>query len=104
VDDFTYRITSYTWYFFLQSRPYFSDRRKFVHMVDPLLQGNFPLRCLHQAIAITAMCLQEQPKFRPLIGDIVVALEYLASQSIAEVHRQGGRSSPQQPYSEMNRN
>ncbi|KAK7352171.1 hypothetical protein VNO80_17589 [Phaseolus coccineus] len=86
------------------SRPYFSDRRKFVHMVDPLLQGNFPLRCLHQAIAITAMCLQEQPKFRPLIGDIVVALEYLASQSIAEVHRHGGRSSPQQPSSEIDRN
>jgi len=73
-------------------------------MVDPLLQGNFPLRCLHQAIAITAMCLQEQPKFRPLIGDIVVALEYLASQSIAEVHRHGGRSSPQQPSSEIDRN
>ncbi|RDX93391.1 putative serine/threonine-protein kinase PBL21, partial [Mucuna pruriens] len=69
------------------SRPFFSDKRKFVDMVDPLLQGNFPLRCLHQAIAITAMCLQEQPKFRPFIGDIVVALEYLASQSIPEVHR-----------------
>ncbi|XP_027356616.1 probable serine/threonine-protein kinase PBL21 isoform X1 [Abrus precatorius] len=86
------------------SRPFFSDRRMFVHMVDPLLQGNFPLRCLHQAIAITAMCLQEQPKFRPLIGDIVVALEYLASQSIPEVHKQVGRSPPLQPPSEMDRN
>lgn len=88
------------------SRPYFSDRRKFVHMADPLLQGNFPVRCLHQAIAITAMCLQEQPKFRPLIGDIVVALEYLASQSqnIPEVHRHGVRSPPQQPPSKMDRN
>ena len=50
-------------------------------MVDPLLHENFPVRCLHQAMAITAMCIQEQPKFRPLIGDIVVALEYLASHS-----------------------
>ncbi|KAK7351809.1 hypothetical protein VNO77_11520 [Canavalia gladiata] len=86
------------------SRQFLNDRRKFVHMVDPLLQGNFPLRCLHQAIAITAMCLQEQPKFRPLIGDIVVALEYLASQNIPEVHRQGGRSPPLQPPSDMERN
>lgn len=39
------------------------------------------MRSLHHAIAITAMCLQEQPTFRPLIGDIVVALEYLATQS-----------------------
>jgi len=63
------------------SRPFLKDRRKFVHLVDPSLQGRFPVRCLHHAIAITAMCLQEQPTFRPLISDIVVALEYLASQS-----------------------
>ncbi|CAJ2642821.1 unnamed protein product [Trifolium pratense] len=68
------------------SRPYISDRRKFVHMVDPLLQGRIPPRSLQQAIAITAMCLQEQPKVRPLISDIVVALEYLVSQSSPEVN------------------
>lgn len=62
------------------SRQFLKDRRKFVQMVDPLLQGRFPIRCLHHAIAITAMCLQDQPNFRPLIGDVVVALEYLASQ------------------------
>lgn len=61
-------------------------------MVDPLLQGQFPLRCLHQAIAVIAMCLQEQPKFRPLISDIVVALEYLASQSISGGQGCGVRS------------
>ncbi|XP_061356573.1 probable serine/threonine-protein kinase PBL21 [Gastrolobium bilobum] len=61
------------------ARPFLSDRRKFSQMVDPLLQGNYPLRRLHHAIAITAMCLQEQPNFRPHIRDIVVALEYLAS-------------------------
>ncbi|PIA46743.1 hypothetical protein AQUCO_01500352v1 [Aquilegia coerulea] len=62
------------------SRPFLKDRRKFVQMVDPLLKGRFPVRCLHHAIAITAMCLQDEPTFRPLVGDIVVALEYLASQ------------------------
>ncbi|KAF5462233.1 hypothetical protein F2P56_018258 [Juglans regia] len=69
------------------SRPFLRDRRKFTQLVDPLLQGRFPVRCLHHAIAITAMCLQEQPTFRPLIGDVVVALEYLSSQSNSyEVH------------------
>jgi ssRNA-specific RNase YbeY (16S rRNA maturation enzyme) len=72
-------------------------------MADPLLQGRFPTRCLHQAIAITAMCLQEQPKFRPLIGDIVVALEYLASQSTSEVHGHGVRSPLLQSHPEMHR-
>ncbi|OWM70572.1 hypothetical protein CDL15_Pgr014245 [Punica granatum] len=76
------------------SRPFLKDRRKFIQLADPLLQGRFPLRCLHHAIAITAMCLQEQPTFRPLIGDIVVALEYLASQgsSSPESRRAGTRS------------
>ncbi|KAI4336696.1 hypothetical protein L6164_015189 [Bauhinia variegata] len=61
------------------SRQFLKDRRTFVEMIDPLLQGRFPLRCLHHAIAITAMCLQEQPNFRPLISDVVVALEYVGS-------------------------
>lgn len=62
------------------SRPFLKDRRKFVLMIDPQLEGCIPLRCLHHAVAIAAMCLQEQPSFRPIIDDIVVALEYLASQ------------------------
>lgn len=69
------------------SRPFLKDRRKSFQIVDPLLEGRFSARSLHQAIAITVMCLQEQASFRPLISDIVVALEYLASQ--AEDSRRG---------------
>jgi len=90
----------------LQSRQFLKDRRKFVQLVDPLLQGRFPLRCLHHAVAITAMCIQEQPTFRPLIGDIVVALEYLAAQSnTSELHNGRVRSptvqSPTKPQSDV---
>ncbi|KAI8549301.1 hypothetical protein RHMOL_Rhmol06G0015100 [Rhododendron molle] len=74
------------------ARPFLKDKRKFVQLVDPLLQGRFPLRSLHHAVAITAMCLQEHAHFRPLIGDIVVALEYLASQSHKESPRGVARS------------
>ncbi|KAM1909300.1 hypothetical protein ACFX13_038072 [Malus domestica] len=86
------------------SHPFLKDRRKFVQLVDPLLQGRFPVRCLHHAIAITAMCLQEQPTFRPLITDIVVALEYLASQSHKPDPRKAGVHSPfSAPPSQQNR-
>ncbi|KAL5557715.1 hypothetical protein UlMin_033926 [Ulmus minor] len=82
------------------SRQFLKDRRRFVQLVDPLLEGQFPVRCLHHAIAITAMCLQEQPTFRPLIGDIVVALEYLASQSNKpEQHNGEDLSSPKHGFS-----
>ncbi|KAK1419707.1 hypothetical protein QVD17_28981 [Tagetes erecta] len=61
--------------------PFLRDRKKFVKLVDPLLHGRFSARSVHNVVAITAMCLQEQANFRPLISDIVVALEYLASQA-----------------------
>lgn len=72
------------------SRPYLKDQKKFGHLVDPSLRGRFPRRCLNYAIAITAMCLNEEAHYRPLIGDIVVALEYLAAQCEAS----GARSAP----------
>ncbi|KAG1338616.1 Serine/threonine-protein kinase PBS1 [Cocos nucifera] len=62
------------------ARPLFKDRRKFPKMADPLLQGRYPVRGLYQALAVAAMCLQEQAATRPLIGDVVTALSYLASQ------------------------
>ncbi|XP_031281240.1 probable serine/threonine-protein kinase PBL7 [Pistacia vera] len=62
------------------ARPLFKDRRKFSQMADPMLQGQYPVRGLYQALAVAAMCVQEQPNMRPLIADVVTALSYLACQ------------------------
>lgn len=50
----------------------------FTRIVDPNLEGNYPVKGLHQALAIAAMCLQEEAETRPLMGDVVTALEFLA--------------------------
>ncbi|XP_071737900.1 probable serine/threonine-protein kinase PBL5 [Rutidosis leptorrhynchoides] len=63
------------------ARPLFKDRKKFSQMADPVLEGEYPVRGLYQALAIAAMCLQEQPKMRPRVADIVTALDYLALQN-----------------------
>lgn len=63
------------------ARPLFKDRKKFHQMADPSLEGQYPVRGLYQALAIAAMCVQEQPNMRPLVADIVTALNYLASQT-----------------------
>ena len=47
-------------------------------MADPVLEGNYPLKGLYQALAIAAMCLQEEASVRPLISDVVTALEFLS--------------------------
>ncbi|VFQ60386.1 unnamed protein product [Cuscuta campestris] len=89
----------------LWCRPFLRDRSKFVEMVDPLLEGQYSVRCLHHAVAITAMCLQEQANFRPLISDIAVALEYLVSQAeSSDSHRpsrRGKSDDPPKPDSDL---
>ncbi|XP_041025257.1 probable serine/threonine-protein kinase PBL23 [Juglans microcarpa x Juglans regia] len=60
------------------AQPLFSDRKKFILMADPLLRGRYPVKGLYQALAVAAMCLQQEADTRPLIGDVVTALEYLS--------------------------
>lgn len=60
------------------AQPLFRDRRKFTLMADPVLEGKYPIKGLYQALAVAAMCLQEEASTRPLISDVVTALEYLA--------------------------
>ncbi|XVF34035.1 hypothetical protein REPUB_Repub18cG0022400 [Reevesia pubescens] len=65
--------------------PLFKDRRNFTSMADPLLEGKYPLKNLHQALAVAAACLQEEASARPLMSDVVTALEYLTtSNELAE--------------------
>ncbi|KAK8496658.1 hypothetical protein V6N12_063918 [Hibiscus sabdariffa] len=60
------------------AEPLFKDRQKFTLMADPLLEGNYPVKGLCQALAVAAMCLQEDAVKRPLIADVVTAIDYLA--------------------------
>ncbi|CAL9037330.1 unnamed protein product [Musa banksii] len=60
------------------AEPLFKDKRQFVAMADPMLEGKYPIKGLSQALAIAAMCLQEEANIRPLISDVLIALEHLA--------------------------
>ena len=48
-------------------------------MADPLLKRRFPEKSLNQAVAIAAMCLQEEASVRPLISDVVTTLSFLVA-------------------------
>ncbi|KAI3842183.1 hypothetical protein MKX03_036017, partial [Papaver bracteatum] len=78
------------------ARPLFRDRRMFPEMADPLLQGRYPRRGLYQALAVAAMCLQEQAVSRPQIAEVVTALSYLTSQTNAawDKNKAGPSSDP----------
>ncbi|XP_042457016.1 probable serine/threonine-protein kinase PBL7 [Zingiber officinale] len=83
------------------ARPFLSDRRKFHRLADPLLQGCYPPRSFHQLVVITTMCLQEQPHVRPIIADVVVALNHVASQPYIFESVSTRTSSPPPPSSPL---
>ncbi|XP_074275775.1 putative serine/threonine-protein kinase PBL21 isoform X2 [Silene latifolia] len=78
-------------------RPMFKDKRKFGKLADPVLQGRYPPLSLYHTLAIAFMCLQELPTVRPLITDVLVALEFVASQPYNPEASTSGRSIPYQP-------
>ncbi|KAK4482387.1 hypothetical protein RD792_009542 [Penstemon davidsonii] len=57
--------------------PIFKEPNRFSELADPLLRGDFPRKSFNQAVAVAAMCLQEDATIRPLISDVVTALSYL---------------------------
>lgn len=88
----------------MQARPLFNDRRKFPKLADPNLQGQFPMRGLYQALAVASMCIQEQAASRPLIGDVVTALSYLANQTYDASAPSGGLSAKDERRGRMLKN
>ncbi|XWS31296.1 hypothetical protein CRYUN_Cryun23aG0064900 [Craigia yunnanensis] len=61
------------------AQPVFKEPSRFPQLADPLLKGDFPTRGLHQAVAVAAMCLQDEAAVRPLISDVVTALSFLGN-------------------------
>ncbi|KAK8532222.1 hypothetical protein V6N12_053668 [Hibiscus sabdariffa] len=61
------------------AQPLFREPKKFPDMADPVLKKQFPERGLNQAVAIAAMCLQDEATARPLMSDVVMALSFLSS-------------------------
>ncbi|XP_072977628.1 probable serine/threonine-protein kinase PBL7 [Typha angustifolia] len=84
--------------------PLFKNRSNFVTMADPLLQGQFPKKDLGRALAIAAMCLQDEAKDRPLMREVSAALLFLAKQASSPKAdaAQGNRASPSTPRARDN--
>ncbi|RRT84013.1 hypothetical protein B296_00005838 [Ensete ventricosum] len=61
------------------AQPMFKDQKRCCQLVDPLLQGDYPEKDLNQAVAVAAMCLQEEDAARPFMTDVVVALGHLTA-------------------------
>lgn len=57
--------------------PMLRDKKKLVNIVDPRLNGDYPIKGLHKAAMLAYHCLNHNAKARPLMRDIVDSLEPL---------------------------
>ncbi|XP_006366052.1 serine/threonine-protein kinase CDL1-like [Solanum tuberosum] len=70
------------------ARPLISDK-KLHSIADPLLRGNYPRKALDKALTVAAMCLQEDASTRPLISEVVTALDYILNiKKLDEDHKE----------------
>ncbi|KAK8622889.1 hypothetical protein V6N13_117788 [Hibiscus sabdariffa] len=66
--------------------PLLKDKRNFSQLADPLLQGDYPNKALHKAIAVAAMCLQDDVAARPVMGDVRIPGKGNFDDNIAHGH------------------
>lgn len=61
------------------ARPLLKDRKSHLQLVDPRLNGHFPMSALRKAIDVAAMCVREDSNTRPTMHEVVLAMDYLTS-------------------------
>ncbi|KAJ8752129.1 hypothetical protein K2173_001804 [Erythroxylum novogranatense] len=54
--------------------PQLTDREKVTQIMDPALEGQYSMKDVIQVAAITAMCVQPEADYRPLMADVVQSL------------------------------
>ncbi|KAH7653141.1 Non-specific serine/threonine protein kinase protein [Dioscorea alata] len=57
--------------------PMLTQKKKLLGIVDPRLNGDYPIKGVHKAAMLAYHCLNRNPKARPLMRDIVDSLEPL---------------------------
>ncbi|KAJ3702446.1 hypothetical protein LUZ61_006151 [Rhynchospora tenuis] len=57
--------------------PLLNQKKKVLAIVDPRLDGDYPVKAVHKTAMLAYHCLNKNPKARPLMRDIVASLEPL---------------------------
>ncbi|KAF2289894.1 hypothetical protein GH714_039043 [Hevea brasiliensis] len=62
-------------------RPYLSDAKRFPHILDPMLEGKYPLRSAQKLTSIANRCLVRNPKSRPKMSEVLEMVNQIADAS-----------------------
>ncbi|CAI8618782.1 unnamed protein product [Vicia faba] len=67
--------------------PLLKEKKKVLSIIDPRLEGNYPIKGAHKAAMLAYHCLNKNPKARPLMRDIVDSLEPLTTYSEVPIEK-----------------
>ncbi|CAH9089061.1 unnamed protein product [Cuscuta epithymum] len=59
------------------ARPKLNDKRRMLQIIDPGLENQYSVRAAQKACSLAYYCLNQNPKARPLMSDVVESLEPL---------------------------
>lgn len=59
------------------AKPYLSNKRKLLHIVDSRLEGEYPHDGAYTVGKLASQCLSLDPKLRPMMSEVADALEQL---------------------------
>ncbi|KAK9920659.1 hypothetical protein M0R45_029207 [Rubus argutus] len=59
------------------ARPYLTNKRRVLRVIDPRLEGQYSLSHTQKAANLALLCLSSDPKFRPDMNEVVTILEQL---------------------------
>ncbi|XP_075635970.1 serine/threonine-protein kinase PCRK1 [Castanea sativa] len=65
-------------------RPYVSDSKKFHHIVDPRLEGQYYIKSVQKLASLANKCLMKQPKSRPKMSEVVEILGNIISNTTSQ--------------------
>lgn len=82
-----------------QALPHLTNREKVAQIMDPALEGQYSLKEVVQVAAITAMCVQPEADYRPLMANVVQSVVPLVKnqRSNTKVGNCHGQQSPKSP-------
>ncbi|KAI3825000.1 hypothetical protein L1987_06475 [Smallanthus sonchifolius] len=86
------------------TKPYLGDKRKLFRIMDTRLEGQYPQKGAFTAATLASQCLHTEPKTRPRMSDILVALEELQDgKNVSKDHRMVSSSVPMSPVGHRQR-
>ncbi|XP_065855536.1 serine/threonine-protein kinase PCRK1-like isoform X2 [Euphorbia lathyris] len=65
-------------------RPYLTDAKKFPHILDPRLDGKYPLRSAQKLAIIANRCLVRNPKTRPKMSEVLQMVNRIVDAAASE--------------------